>query len=152
MCDVDRVLFSRALRSDFFALHNITAMSDTAISASAAVAFFVVSGMLMCCGSMAFYFIFRVWSRQRSINRPLPSPPLPPRPIQEIIIPSIKSEIYGGEICYTCMEKEANTVLLCPNSHTGLCIECARKIMQNNMACPLCRQEVSGMVHLLDNQ
>ncbi|MBV5276682.1 hypothetical protein JZU56_02290, partial [bacterium] len=87
MCDVDCVLFSRALRSDFFALHNITAMSDTAISASAAVAFFVISGMLMCCGSMAFYFIFRVWSRQRSINRPLPSPPLPPRPIQEIIIP-----------------------------------------------------------------
>jgi hypothetical protein len=128
---------------------NITNMSDSAISASTAVAFFVVSGMLMCCGSLMFFFVYRVWTHQRALTRPQPAPA---RPIQEIVIPSIKAEIYSGDCCYTCMEKEANTILLCPSNHAGLCVDCARKIIQHNMQCPLCRQDVSGMVHLLEPQ
>ena len=177
MCDVDCITFSMLLGNDLFypaippkgspqAIYlggdfffaslqpgappsNTTSMSDAAISASTAVAFFVVSGMLMCCGSVMFFFVYRVWKHQRTITRPQP---MPTRPIQEIVIPSIKAEIYSGDCCYTCMEKEANTILLCPSNHAGLCMDCARKIIQHNMQCPLCRQDVSGMVHLLEPQ
>ena len=124
------------------------AITDPASSTAVTILFLITVGMLVLCSSVIMLTLFRIWERQNVLNRPAPQPRL--TPMQEIVIPSIKAEICDGETCYACMEKEANTILLCANNHTGLCIDCARKIVQANMACPLCRQPVSGMVHLLE--
>ena len=40
--------------------------------------------------------------------------------------------------CYVCFETVKNKVMLLPCMHTGMCVECARKVDK----CPLCRADI----------
>jgi hypothetical protein len=47
--------------------------------------------------------------------------------------------------CYVCCNLMSDVTLV-PCGHHGLCHQCARTLLHINRRCPLCRQEVGGLV------
>ena len=147
MCDHDCILFLFIDRNSSQYRRDTYGMVDDA--SATALTVFVSSGMGVFMTSMIVFCMYKLWR-----NRVIPNaPPVQPRPIPaiqtEIVIPAIKHDISNGESCYACMDAEADTLLLnC--GHSGLCVACARKIIHANQRCPLCRQVLTGMIHMID--
>ena len=103
---------------------------------TSALAIIMSSGIMITLICLLILYISHIWHAGATV-----SPSATP-------ITLIEHTHNDGEHCYTCMDKRANTILLnC--GHTGLCVGCARTIMQANQNCPLCRQGLSGMIHMI---
>jgi hypothetical protein len=111
------------------------------------VVFFIISMMAMCWACLSLICIFKLYTQRNVPNRTHPRQPQ--RSFPELAGHSFKSAIVDGDVCYACMEREANTVLLCPNQHGGLCFQCSQKIIEAKVTCPLCRQQVTGLVYMV---
>ena len=148
MCDHDCVLFLFFNSNSTYTSTMVDLSPDTA----AALTVFVFSGMSVFFASMIFVCMFKLWRRTSALgngppaNLVLAAPTTPRTPVI-----TVNRQSRARESCYACMDSEANTYLLnC--GHSGLCVACARKIIQANQHCPLCRQAIAGIVHMNEEE
>lgn len=52
--------------------------------------------------------------------------------------------------CSICLEEDKLNIILEPCGHNCVCLQCAKEIIKNNMECPICRTQVTGMMKLFN--
>ena len=104
---------------------------------------------------------------QRSGEQPgaaaAPLPPQPPAPAASAPLPAAQSSGDGGSsaaagapgsdddggMCVVCMDEPATAGLLHGDTvHRCVCHECARRLMANRRACPLCNARIDMVVRV----
>ena len=125
-------------------------MVELSPDTAAVLTVFVFSGMAVLFASMIFVCAFKMWRRTSALGRDtIAATPQVTAPRTPVI--TVNRQPRAREACYACMDNEANTYLLnC--GHSGLCVACARKIIQANQHCPLCRQAIAGIVHVNEEE
>ena len=126
-------------------------MADTSLSNIAMVGIFTTSGIAVCLASISISCAYKIWKRLRIVQLATTTHPVvQPTLIIETIQPELRSQTEEEELCYVCTERQACTILLnC--SHRGLCFQCTKTLIRAKQPCPLCRSDLTGLIHLLPN-